>query len=632
MQQLERRKGYKASEPLATINAARQRLAACDLFTTEYHHSYPIPGVHCCRVLLGDEDISGLNIGSNGKGMTARYALASAYGEILERLQNSILFPLRQLKFATRRYLGGTPGNAFRERLEKEDLVLDYHYGPDEVYLDTAALTENCADVLADMLGIDGAARQKAYLREAFGAEEVGCLPYYSVLEERVRLLPIKLIWNLCGTNGMCAGNTPAEALIQGISEVFERFAIRTIYQRNVTPPTVPDGYFRGTAVLDRLERLAKEAGITATVKDCSLGMGLPVLGLLLVEGDTGRYTFHVGADPCPITALERCLTEIYQGTPQYVAARFHSRQDGAPADMTADRLWRTAYYDTTSGGLGKWPESIFAREASYPFAGFAHPVAVSDADDLAYLAAVVKSLGCSLFIRDVSYLGFPSYQIYIPGMSEMDFIFEESDFPDWMAIVRQQTTLLNLGRANEGSIAGLADAVAKTAALALPVSFEPRRWFLSNVNPALQQLTKDYILTLLYCRIADYRRAANCLASFMQSAAAQSGPMLFYRALHSYLQAKAEALPKDEIEALLADSYGETMTRKVLAEFSDPAGGFSGADWPACFDCDACKTASSCRYFAILRRVKAVQRVFQANQPRQGALARLFAGSDKQR
>ena len=177
-QKIERLKAYKAADPLSTINHIRGLLADCDLFTLEYHQSYPVPGVHCCRVSLGDTDVAGLNIGSNGKGLTPRYALASAYGEIMERLQNNVIFRLRQLKFATRRYLTAAPDMAgFRELLEKEDLVLDFHYGLDEVYLDTDSLAENCSDVLAAMLHIDDADRQKEYLAKSLAGKTLpACL------------------------------------------------------------------------------------------------------------------------------------------------------------------------------------------------------------------------------------------------------------------------------------------------------------------------------------------------------------------------------------------------------------------------------------------------------------------------
>ncbi|MDD4588398.1 MAG: YcaO-like family protein [Heliobacteriaceae bacterium] len=631
MQRIERRKAYKACDPFTTINRIRALLAACDLFTIEAHQLYTVPGVSCCRVMLGDSDMSGLNIGSNGKGLEPRYALASAYGEIMERLQNSILFPLRQLKFATRRFLETAPSvSGFRERLEREDLALDFHYGPDEVYLDTGALVDACSDVLAGLIRISAADRQRAYLRETFDQEPVACLPYYSVFQKQVRLLPIKLIWNTCGTNGMCAGNTPEEALIQGISEVFERFAIRSIYQQEITPPTIPAEYFANTEILARIRRLEETSGIAATIKDCSLGLGLPVIGLLLVDRAANKYTFHVGADPCPITALERCLTEIYQGMPQDVQARFHSlpvcrAATGEFGGKEPDQARRAAYYAATISGTGLWPESIFSDAATYPFSGFSHPVSLSDSEDLAYLAARVSDLGRDLFIRDVSSLGLPAYQVYIPGMSETDFIFEKTELPDWMNIVRNHRTLLNLGQAEGESIARLAGAISKTAGLALPVSFEPRRWFLSNVYPALQQIPGDFLLTLLFSRIAEYRAAAESLDAFMQSDAAQTGPQLYYRALHGYLAAKADGLPEAQIRESLTDRYGETVAGRVFKDFADPEQVFGQFSWPSCFDCTACEIESSCRYFPVLRKVKAVQRIQQANLPDQAALAGLF-------
>ena len=635
MQEVERRKAYKAKDPLSTINHIRTLLAACDLFAVEVHHTYPVPGVHCCRVLLGDSDVAEMNIGSNGKGLTARYALASAYGEIMERLQNNVLFPLRQLKFATKKFLIANPAlDGFRERLEREDLLLDFHYGPDEVYLDICSLVENCSDVLAAMLRTDDPDRQRDYLHKAFGQETVGCLPYYSAIQNQVRLLPIKLIWNKCGTNGMCAGNTPEEALIQGISEVFERYVIRSIYLRQITPPTVPVAYFQNTAIFAALQRLEK-AGITAVIKDCSLGMGLPVVGLLLINQATGKYTFHVGADPSPITALERCLTEIYQGTPQDVEARFHSRRacsvSGEEAGGGEETLsWQAAYYDTTSGGLGRWPERLFAVNATYPFAGFSYPVSTSDSTDLAYLLGIVKDLELNLFIRDVSFLGFPAYQVYIPGLSETDFLFADTDFPNWMDIVRNQPTLLNLKKGGPESIASLARSISRTEGLVLPVSFQPGRWFLSNVHPDLSKLHRYYLLTVLYIRLADYQSAANSMALFLQTEAAQSGPMLYYRTLYGYLEAQMAGFPDARIKEILTDRYGEVMAKRVWGNFAVPERVFERGVWPSCFDCHICDIESFCRYLPLLRRVKTMQRMQQTNMPRQAELAKVFDNTSK--
>ena len=631
MQHIERRKSYKATDPLTTINHIRSLLTSYDIFTIEGHVSHTGPRVSCCRVELGDNDIVQLGVGSNGKGLTARYALASAYGEFMERLQNNILCPTLQPKFATKRYLATVPAtDNLRKRLEREDLLLNFHYAPDEIYIDINSLVENCSDVLTAMLRIEGKDKQKDYLHKAFGEEAIACLPYYSVLQNQVRLLPINLILNTSGTNGMSAGNTPEEAIIQGISEIFERFVIRSIYQHNITPPTIPSEYFQNTTILSHIQSLEKE-GITAVIKDCSLGLGLPVIGLLLFNQTNEKYTFHLGADPCPITALERSLTEIFQGSKEDVEAKFHFRKvRNTPVekynndDGFSDFSMRTSYCDTITGGQGQWPESIFSDNATYPFEGFFHPVSVSDISDLGYLVTIVKNLGGDLFIRDVSFLGFPSYQILIPGMTETDFIFEKTDFPDWMDVVSNQLTLLNLRQADTESITRLANAI-HTIGLTQPKAFEMQHWFLSNVHPELQNLSKDYLLTLLYTRISNYQAAAESMALFLKSEAAQSGPMLYYQTLQSYLQAKSDRLQDDKIKAMLTDSYGEAMVKRVLEAFAVPEMVFEQATWPSCFDCDSCGIENYCRYFTLLRRVKTIQKIQQTHLPKQAELAKVF-------
>ena len=47
---------------------------------------------------------------------------------------------------------------------------------------------------------------------------------------------------------------------------------------------------------------------------DCSCGMGIPAMGVLIKNKENTKYQFHIGVDPSPITALERCLTELFQG------------------------------------------------------------------------------------------------------------------------------------------------------------------------------------------------------------------------------------------------------------------------------------------------------------------------------
>jgi ribosomal protein S12 methylthiotransferase accessory factor len=641
LRQTERLKAYKATDPLNTINRIRNILSSIDIFTIESHRVYEVPEISCCRVLIGDNDLVNLDFGSNGKGLTSRYALASAYGEFIERLQNNSLFKAieHNIQFATKRYLETEPSmTGFRERLEREDLLLDFVNGPDEVYLETDSLMESCSDVLSEIFLTDDKEWEKNNLHKILtgsGQDDFCCVPFYSVLQNQVRLLPINLISSICGTNGMCAGNTPEEALIQGISEIFERFAMRSIYQQKITPPTIPDEYFQNTTILDRIQRLEK-AGFTATIKDCSLGLGLPVIGLLLSRQTTEKntlteeYTFHVGADPCPITALERCLTEIYQGTQKDIESKFNIKRftntttEEYNHEEGSNLSWLDAYYDTLIDGTGHWPESIFSDSATYPFAGFSHPVSISDTADLAYLVTKVKDLGRNIFIRDVSFLGFPSYQIYIPGMTETYFI-EKTERLSHIGS-GNKLTLLNLGHADPERISQLVKDIRRTVRFSKHLTFEPKFFFLSNVHPLLQKMSRDYLLTLLYIRISDYQAAAESMASFLQSEIAQSEYVQYYKALYSYLKAKSAGLSDAQIKAMLTDLYDEIVVRDILERFEIPERIFEQQMiFPSCFDCDTCGIGSFCRYFALIRKVRTIQKIQQVNAPDQAKLAKIF-------
>lgn len=92
MQILQRIKPYKNVEPTETIKRIRKLLDDNDIFVIENgHRKDPVTNVCSCRIILGDDGLRELNIGSNGKGMTTKYALASAYAEFMERLQNGAL-------------------------------------------------------------------------------------------------------------------------------------------------------------------------------------------------------------------------------------------------------------------------------------------------------------------------------------------------------------------------------------------------------------------------------------------------------------------------------------------------------------------------------------------------------------
>ena len=604
MDSIGREKAYKALPPLQTVLNARKVLAECDLFLFERYYVFPVPGVACCRIWLGDEAIEPLNIGVNGKGMNSRYAQASAYGEMMERLQNGALFPMRQRRHALN--MG----------------ALAYHYAPDERYLTSDAAAAECGDVVEAMFHLPkGAAR--AFLARTAETDRIPCVPFYSVMDGRTRLLPAELIWRVAGTNGMCAGNTPREAILQGLSEIAERYAICLLYLENTPPPVIPEAAFAGTEVLGRLEAV-RQNGLDFEIRDCSMGRGLPVIGLRLMRRD-GTFAFHLGADPSPVTALERCLTEMFQGNPSDIDRRYHGATLGARPARTAPQAERAAYWgqftQSIASGFGIWPECIL--QAGAAFKGFSHARSISDEADLDDMVRALAEQGASLFVRDNSYLGFPAYQLFIPGMSEVDCMFDAPDYSEllaWTDFAREQGTLMNLSGADGAARRRLADAVQRLEDTLLTDPLEPARWFLSSYSLAPGAQNRFLFEAIVYAGAERWTDAERAMNLYLADAESESAPRRLLKAVCELWRLRGEGAAEGAAQGLLAERYGARLADRALRYLESELSAF-----PNCTDCATCPDSAACPYLKLIAVQRFAQEKMAGTAIRQEELGALF-------
>ena len=224
-------------------------------------------------------------------------------------------------------------------------------------------------------------------------------LPFYNVTKKAIELLPYEIVFNNCTSNGMCAGNTPKEAIIQGLSEIIERYVVREIYMKGLSLPTIPDFYFSGTEILDKINLLKEKYGENwkFQIKDCSLCKGYPAIGILMLNHVERKYLFHLGVDPSPITALERSLTEIFQG--REIAAILdmdYSVQNGMLYDPN---IMDAEFYKTCTTGSGHYPITILDEPEDSNFFGFDDSWGISDDKDLKKLIRLIEGEGHGMFL-----------------------------------------------------------------------------------------------------------------------------------------------------------------------------------------------------------------------------------------
>jgi len=623
MNKLLRLKPYKADKPENTIRKIKNILNDVELSTMEEFFNHEDEGLYSCQVSIYQESLKGLReqyFKTNGKGSSISYSLASAYGELMERIQNSFLF--LNYKYAI------TEKNTepFKQRLLQENINIDFFSSPEEKILTIPELLESSKPVLMELLKTKNEIDVVTSLKTYFPDNKIVCDKYYNVNKEEVEYLPVQLLQYSCGTNGMCAGNVPKEAIIQGICELFERLALKQIMFNNITPPIIPDSYFADTDIYNKINIIKNHRNLNITIYDCSLGMDFPVIGVLLIDKTNLKYIFHLGSDPNPLTALERGISEIYQGDENIKFNDFHIHRDVYKNKNLSELSVRKMYYiKLITSGAGYYPNNLFCSSPSYEFNGFKYTGGLSDGEDLMYLKNLIFTHGYELFIKDVSYLGFPSYQIYIPGISE-NTGFDKDDMHIHLSFAKNFKTLLNLKEATNKELLCLADSIDKFYDFFRPMKAFYGNIILHNSSKELKNLSFDIIIALINYKIGRLEQSLKYLNIFTNGVDfSDRDKFKFVFCLRDFIFLQNENQDEENIKSILERMYGTEIRNFVFERYNNSENVFKNLKLSNCFNCDKCLIYGDCKYFEVLKIVSKLQSKYHNNIPDQIKLKQLF-------
>lgn len=523
-------KPYKAVAPEETVARIKNIIAQHHLPANEM--TLGDGDLFCsCRIYLSHDSDS--SIGTNGKGRSQIFAQASGYAEFMERVQNRVIvYPNpASVGMSCRFFPDETP----------------YHWTCTEAEANVSKFVPRVmAENGLEIDEVDGVA-----------------LPFYHVNTGEIVPIPYSLIRWVNGSNGMCAGNIPEEGLIQGFNEIFERYCIQEMYVRKIVPPDIPLSVFEGTDILRRLNRMKTEHGMDFCIKDYSLGEGFPVLGLMVYSPDKTKYIMHLGADLSAEIALERCFTEIFQG---YTAETVKFEND--INDCEKLNLFNE-FKRSLMHGCGRLPLNYFTAQPSYDYQRHTTiPVGNNFREDLNNICHWLMNKGYDIYIRDNSFLGFPTLQIVVPGMSEIDRTFCDIN----RRVYHMQLTenrmnpLFRLNRINREECEATAKYLESLDTVGINL-------FTRNTNKN-NHVNRHLLLMLLYLSMSETEKARKQLDCYAQ-----------------------DGVSKEKLNII------ETYFKRLQAQ-PDKALGVIAA--PDCFHCDKCEVADGCRY-PLLREIENV-------------------------
>ncbi len=384
-----RDKEFKDAKPQKTIEHIKQILYDHGIETEETWFESGVPYCYSLRVT-----VCGTTFGANGKGLTREFALASAYGELMERLQLGYDFQKSGLGV----YVGGK-----LQRIHMDTLLQQNRHW-----------YESIAKCLASSVRVD--ISPKDILRQFADAEGlVDTAPYYCANTGTNVSFPIALRQLVYGTNGSAAGNTAEEAIVQAVSEIVERRHQTRILTEDISTPEIPDQALKQYAVAYDIISYLRSKGFRILVKDCSLGTKFPVVCVCFIDTATGKYHEHFGAYPIFEIALERALTESFQGRNISAFTKFedfvYNQAPGFPISELMLSFVKGTSKEKPSFFIGK-PENEWSGNCG--FSG------KSNKELLKECLEFFAEQGYDVLLRDCSCLDFPTYQVLIPGYSEI--------------------------------------------------------------------------------------------------------------------------------------------------------------------------------------------------------------------
>lgn len=206
-------------------------------------------------------------------------------------------------------------------------------------------------------------------------------VPYYHVMNYEKRLPLYEMCWQ-SGTNGLAAGNTRTEAILNGLYEIIERDAVTQWVAkgagRMINNETIDDDEVR------RMNGMCLDAGVLPCICDCMADTGIPTYICILIDkrADIGTYKGY-GCNLDSSIAVQRAFCEAAQSRAVFLS--------GARDDMRWAR-------HITKDISNKQRLAEMSMEDEHQYMGqTAEPM--SDEEKISFMDKMLVSIGCGRVI-----------------------------------------------------------------------------------------------------------------------------------------------------------------------------------------------------------------------------------------
>ena len=278
-----------------------------------------------------------------------------------------------------------------------------------------------------------------------------------------------------------------------------------------------------------------------------------------------------------------------------------------------------------TIDGRGVFPISLFNSKSSYEsdlniFVGDS-----SYEDQIKSLVSFINNLGFNIYIRDVSFLGFPVYHVFIPEISVLgkkspSFIRnrDESEVQRSFISDKIEDAFYPFSKMDKSKAEFLISAL-ENEPLELMKDVVKLNF---KYNSLWGQLKVSYFLVVLSVFLEDYEKAINFMNIHLSNIDIDKYP--YYKAAMFYLKDKGNNIESKATEIKLIERFGFEVANEVIKDF-DSKNILNGINFPLCPDCDKCSLIQDCKTYGTVNLSINLNNYVKNSNTNQKELQKLF-------
>jgi YcaO-like protein with predicted kinase domain len=358
------------------------------------------------RIHWSGISVNDIHLECQGKGLTPLLSKASAHAELAERFSGGLFFQAfeeqvrynmpalysRQVnRFLNFEWVGGYV-NSHQDSLEAEHLTIE------TLLCNQPHLTSTDIETIKN---------------SQMGRHWVSG---YSVMQDKTVKVPLNFVTYINGSNGMAAGNTLEEAVIQATCEIFERHTQVQIIKPEKTVPSI-DWTTLENERLTSMIALFEDNNVEIILKDFSMDGRFPSIGALFINHNLkpGRLEHKIlipGVSFNLEEALSRCLTEYMQGRRTLTASTPNLDRP------VVHRSRVTNLYLMFKCCVSQKDISFLEKGDTIAFKSSQHTDILSEIEAI---KKIIRDLDTDFIVLDLTHpvLNFPVVRVVMPGYSD---------------------------------------------------------------------------------------------------------------------------------------------------------------------------------------------------------------------